>query len=350
MKFEFGTWHDSSACLVIDGKIVADIVEERLTRKKNDGSFPILAIKECLEIGNINSEDLDVLAIPSRTITNDHAQFFPSIIDKTIEWISAENQESTNNQQSTKNKFKEFLLGKPKFLSSTNEIASYLPRFPLSRRCRVIQMSHHYAHASSAYFTSGLASDEKALTVVLDGRGDNLSVSLWRSQSGHLELLQSYGAEGSLGWFYAAATEALGWRHGSDEWKVMGLAPYGTPNRNLFPKMHPIYEAGKLKTPYHFGKPLRYPDHGTNHYHLPDATSFAKVLETTSIEDFAAETQRISEEQASNLILPWLSSENTKNLCCAGGFFMNVKLNGLFVAIGKGQETLGLSKPSETLG
>ncbi len=240
--------HDSAACLVIDGDIIADIAEERLTRKKNDGSFPVNAIEKCLEIGGISSSELDIIAVPTSDMGNDFAMFFHDIMSKRIEWVSSEQYKGDTQQISLKGAIKN-LIFKGDTPAPQNVLARYLPRFTLSGACRIVKMSHHFAHAASAYYTSGLKRDDKSLVAVLDGRGDNLSASLWRGEGGRLTNLCSHGQEASLGWFYAAATEALGWRHGSDEWKVMGLAPYGSPKPGLFAGMHPVFEDGRLKEP-----------------------------------------------------------------------------------------------------
>lgn len=300
--------HDASASLIIDGKIVADIAEERLTRKKNDGSFPENAIRYCLEAGGITSQDLDAVTIPTTSISSTLQTFFPG----------------GNIEEQSKQSLKSYL--KRIINSYKIELPVYYETFPLRRDCKIIPVHHHLAHASSAYYTSGL-SDQNTLVVVMDGVGDGWSTSLWRGEGNHLTILQKYDDSSSLAWFYAAATEALGWRHGSDEWKMMGLAPYGNPQHGALDGFYPEFENGILIKKHGFGAPHRFPDHGCNHYHLNDAVELKKIAEDLGRENFAAEVQRVVEEQAENLIYPWLVKENTRNLCCAGGFFLNVKFN-----------------------
>jgi carbamoyltransferase len=319
--------HDAGACLVVDGRIVADISEERLTRKKNDGSFPVNAISFCLQSGGIKAGELHAIAVPTTYVAPDFFWFFPGLVDpEAAPGPKSEIEPASWRPWSQKRK----APAPHKVANERTEdgLALYLTRFPVTSGCRLIRVPHHLSHAASAYFTAGLSPQHKALVVVMDGIGDRVSVSIWRGEKQQLEKLQSFGVEGSLGWFYSAATEALGWRHGSDEWKLMGLAPYGTPKAGLFEGFHPVYREGDLLKPHHFGRVHRYPDHGTHHYHLEDARALQILLDSVSREDFAAEAQRIAEEQAQALILPWLDREDTRTLCCAGGFFLNVKLNG----------------------
>lgn len=304
--------HDSAAALIIDGKIVADVAEERFSRIKNDASFPIRAIEYCLKAGRISSEELDVLAIPTKTFQREFAVFFD---------IPEEN--FSPYKENIKSKLKK-IIGKIERLPI---LPLYLKPFKLSKHCKVELVEHHLAHVASAAYTSGIDIKEKVLGVTMDGRGDDTSVALWRIQNNTIENIIRFDGSGSMGWFYANSTEAMGWRHGSEEWKVMGLAPYGTLQPRLLKGFYPEYKDGKLVKPHEFGEYGRWHDHGSNHYHGKDSEAMSKIFASVKPEDFAAEVQRVSEEQAFEIILPWLKKENTRHLVCAGGFFMNVKFN-----------------------
>lgn len=310
--------HDSAACLVVDGQIVADIAEERLSRKKNDGSFPVNAVRFCLNYGGVESTALDGVAVASEYLAPDFADFFPGLKPPPAAAPS-------------RRKWRRLLrLGATEDPTGRHDpLPLYMDRFPVSERCALVQVEHHRAHAASAYFTAGLEPRRRALVAVLDGMGDRSSVSLWRGENNRLEQLAQWDASGSLGRFYSAATEALGWRHGSDEWKLMGLAPYGTPAVGLLDGFYPVYRDGQLVEPRSYARVLRYPDHGTFHYHMQEAVQLQQRMNGVAREDFAAESQRVVEEQAMALLLPWLEREDTRTLCCAGGFFLNVKLNGM---------------------
>lgn len=312
LGFRYG--HDAAAALLIDGKIVADVAEERFTRAKNDGSFPVKAIEYCLKIGGISSADLDVVCFPGQNIHPDFFAFFnaPHIRKKTTH----------------KEKIKKTLkfMGVPVRTQKPVDLPIYIKPFDLSPSCRVVPVRHHLAHAASAYYTSGL-NKEKTLVAVFDGIGDGESVTLWRGENNKLKKLASFGASGSLGWFYGVATEGMDWRHGSEEWKLMGLAPYGKTQPGALSAFHPHYKDGELVRPNDYGAPMRFMDHGANHYHFRQAEALREKVKEMGRENYAAEVQRISEEQAMNVLLPWLKKENTRHLCCAGGFFLNVKFN-----------------------
>lgn len=307
--------HDSSAALIVDGEIIADVAEERFSRIKNDTSFPVKAIEYCLKTGGVSSEDLDVLAIPTKSFQSEFSVFFD--IPDSINPLNQQN-------------LKVNLKSKIKQMVGTN-ISTVLPiyqkPFKLSGKCKIELIDHHLAHIASAAYTSGIDLNEKVLGVTMDGIGDNTSVAVWRIQNNEIENIIRFDGSGSLGYFYSNSTEAMGWRHGSEEWKVMGYAPYGNAQKGLLDGYHPIYKDGKLVRPHDYGEFGRWKDHGSNHYHGQDSIPMSKIFASVKPEDFSAEVQRVSEEQAFNVILPWLKKEDTRHLVCAGGFFLNVKFN-----------------------
>ncbi|MBN1450069.1 MAG: hypothetical protein JW963_03565 [Anaerolineales bacterium] len=292
--------HDASAALVVDGKIIANVAEERFTRTKNDGSFPINAIEYCFRQAGIEASELDAIVFPSKGYVPPPLFAFFRVPEETVP---------------------------PKKRGDVPVLPTYFKPWILSKTCKILTVEHHLAHAASTYYTSGIKPTKRTLVVTMDGRGDDVSVSIWRAENNRLQPLRQWDGTASLGWFYANATEALGWRHGSDEWKTMGLAPYGTPRPGALKGYHPEFENGELVNGRDYGKASRWPDHGVNHYHMQDSIPLTKVVEKLGREDYSAEVQRVAEEQAEKLILPWLAKENTRHFCAAGGFFLNVKFN-----------------------
>ena len=307
--------HDASAALIIDGKIVANIAEERLSRKKNDASFPYMAIAKCLEMAGISSMEIDCVAIPGIAIPEAFFSFFQ--IPK-----SAIPKNKSNLVRKLPSRIIDTLYGSPK---KDIILPLYQTPLALSSNCSVYLSEHHRAHAASAYYTSGLS--ESTLIVTMDGRGDGVSAAVWMGEDGKIKELYKIDGSGSLGWFYSNVTEAMGWRHGSGEWKVMGLASYGKPVPGAFEGYFPEYENGRLKHGHKFGKFGRWNERGANHYHGKDASLLKEIVLKIGRENAAAEAQRVVEEQAMNFISPWLKKENKRHLCCAGGFFLNVKFN-----------------------
>ncbi|MCA9135930.1 MAG: hypothetical protein KDB00_04205, partial [Planctomycetales bacterium] len=313
-----GFGHDSSACLVIDGEIIADVAEERFTRIKNDCSFPIKSIEYCLKHAGIGSEDLDVLAIPSQHMSPVYEVFF--------DLPSREVVRNTKLKSRVKRLLYE-IAGDPQNIPT---LPLYQKPFALADHLKVELVDHHLSHIASAAYTSGIPLDEKVLGVSADGIGDGTSVAVWRIQNNKIENLARFNAHGSLAWFYGNATEAMGWRHGSEEWKVMGLAPYGIPEPGLLKGFYPEYKDGDLAIPHAYQTFGIWHDHGGAHFHGADSKAMSAIFREVGPENFAAEVQRVSEEQAFNIVLPWLEREQTRKIVCSGGFFLNVKFNQKF--------------------
>lgn len=210
---------------------------------------------------------------------------------------------------------------------STSMPPLYMKSFPIARKTEVVHVEHHLSHAASAYYTSG--TKERQLIVTIDGIGNGVSVCLWRGENGKIEPIEKYGAQGSLGWFYSNVTEALGWWHGDGEGKTMGLAPYGDPQkvRGLLEPYHPKYAGGRLLEPHDFKTPHFWNEGGAYQWHLDDADDIFRLVQRYGRENIAAEAQRVLEEQVLEIVEPRLKQEGIDRLSCAGGVFLNVKLN-----------------------
>jgi carbamoyltransferase len=314
--------HDSSAALVVDGSIVAAVQEERFSRIKNDSSFPYNSINYCLSTLPNGPLDIDALAF-ANTFKNMPLEIF-KYIEFPNNWVYNRFKLS-----STKN-FLLSLLKQKRFMGSiSSTLPLYMDRFVFSPKCRFYFYGHHLAHAASAAYTAPFDVNEDALVCVMDGMGEGLSSSLWKLNS-HRELmsLAQIPGGGSIGWFYGNATEALGWRHGSDEWKVMGLAPYGQVNLDPFRGLYPVYEGGDLKVPYDFSPHIATGDHGATHWHSDDSLKLRALLDQgMSREDFAASAQAIVEKQMLEFIVPHLERNTSTTIACAGGCFLNIKFN-----------------------
>lgn len=312
--------HDSCAALIRDGEIVADVAEERFTRVKHYCGLPFQSVAYCLEAAGVDSIEIDVVAIASKYQRPDlnHLFAFPG---------------SKRQEESGQRKALNWIREKRGFAPPHPPI--YIRPFPLKASVEVVNVEHHLAHAAGAYFTSGSA--EKQLIVTMDGSGDDVSTALWRGENGRIEPLEKFGFEGSLGAFYSLVTEGLGWWHGDGEGKTMGLAPYGDPTKahGSLDHFFPRFEGGRLVGPKNFGPPQTWSESGAMHFHLREADQVADIISKHRREDIAAEAQRLLEEQAFALVLPWLAREGHGNLTCSGGVFLNVKLNQRFWESGK---------------
>jgi carbamoyltransferase len=203
----------------------------------------------------------------------------------------------------------------------------YWRTFPLGPKTEIIHVEHHLAHAATAYYASGIK--EKVLIVTCDGAGDGVSFCLWRGENGVITPLKKLGIDASIGWFYSNVTEALGWIHGDGEGKTMGLAPYGDFERckGVLDKFYPKFENGEMLEPHDFGTPYYWNEAGATEFHFDESYEVKKIVDKYGREHVAAEAQRVLEEQVMNVVFPWMQRENTRNLCCSGGVFLNVKLN-----------------------
>ena len=306
--------HDSSAALIVDGEIVADVAEERFSRIKHHAGLPFRAVGYCLEAGGLTMEDIDVIAIASRFTVPEYNILFD--IDSTDERFQA---------PSWRRKIR---MGIESFAGAGEErLPIYFKRYPLGKKTRIVHIDHHLSHAAAAYFTSG--SSEKQVIVSADGLGDGYSAVIFRGEHGKLERIHEMDQTASIGWFYSNITEALGWWHGDGEGKTMGLAPYGNPKpayKDLEP-FYPKFSNGALVEAHDFGKSASFSDSGAIHFHFDEAVEIKKLLSKHSREDLAAACQQILEEQVMNIAYPWMEKEKTRNLTCSGGVFMNVKLN-----------------------
>lgn len=310
--------HDSGASLVVDGTVVADVAEERFTRIKHYAGIPIQSIEYCLSEGKISFEDIDHIAIPSLQQSPSLYFLFENLPKK----ISL-NKKIRNFLQA---KFKK-IHSHPSLIPPQQKPPLYIKKFTLSPKTTITYIEHHAAHAASAYYTSG--SSGKKLIVTIDGIGDECSIGLWRGEKNQITPLKKFSADASLGWFYSNVTEALGWWHGDGEGKTMGLAPYGKTDEvsGLLEGFHPKFSEGRLISPHDFGPYYTYNENGAVQFHFDEAYEIKKLIDIYGSANIAAEAQKILEDQVMNIILPWLNIERTSNLCCAGGVFLNVKLN-----------------------
>jgi carbamoyltransferase len=304
--------HDSSACLVRDGKIVADTAEERFTRTKHYAGLPMASVSYCLESQKLTINDIDMVAVP----TCGPLPPLNFLLD--LRGARREKRSLLGRSEDAARRFFKRPLLKPPLYIKTHRLPDSVP---------IVHVEHHLAHAASAYYTSG--NIEKQLIVTMDGSGDGVCTCLWRGQNGRIEPLEKVPNEGSLGWFYSNVTEALGWWHGDGEGKTMGLAPYGDPEkaRGVLDRYCPKFSGGKLVGPIQFQGPYLWDQAGAQQWHFEESNEIRTLIDKYGRENIAAEAQRVLEDQSKELIFPWLEKERTRNLTCAGGVFLNVKLN-----------------------
>lgn len=313
---------DTSACLIIDGKIIAAIEEERFIRKKHYAGDPINAIEFCLELAKIQLKQVDFITFNFSPFANVKEKFLYGI--KNI-FSSATIKKIIN----FKNKF---------FYPS--EFKNYLNKNNF--KGKVIGIEHHLSHIASSYYNSEF---NEAIGLTIDGFGDFCSTESFLCNNNRIKSLKKVYFPHSLGILYQSITQYLGFKNYGDEYKVMGLASYGEPKYiNEFEKIIRYDENN------YFTLNLDYFSHHTNSnftYNFPDGIpKFPNLYSDKMIELFGNEREKNDEiktkhfDIASSLqktfenitfsILNKLHSDlNIENLCLAGGCALNSKFNGL---------------------
>jgi carbamoyltransferase len=304
--FNYSQMHDSSACIARDGELLFAVAEERISRRKHDAGFPHNAIRACLEFAKVHPDQLDFICqgwpAPIKTFATDLMCFLRG--QYPISYLN--------------------VLNSARLYASMAHQNGGLRRFTHQfgpTRAQMRFVDHHLAHAISAYSYSGM---DKAAVVVMDGRGAWEASSIWYGHDGRLDHVLTIPWPNSLGLFYAQMTQHLGFVPNSDEWKVMGLAPYGNPGVNLseFISMNPV--------PYHVNAPLLL---GRNN----GISAIAKRLgperkpESEIDENFKNVAFAVQEAcELAMIALVKLATQKTKcrNLCLAGGVALNSKANG----------------------
>jgi carbamoyltransferase len=306
------TGHDSSAALIVDGRIVADVAEERFSRIKHDAGLPLNSINYCLKSQNLTMADIDAVAVPA-------SSSMPAL--NAMLSLKGRNREPLPTRQALMESLRDWMK------RPGQKPPLYFKTFPAREDMPIVHVNHHLAHAASAYYTSGYR--DKQLIVTIDGIGDGISIGLWRGENGRIEPIKSWGGEASLGWFYSNVTEGLGWWHGDGEGKTMGLAPYGDYSKckGVLDPYYPKFATGDLIEAHDFGRIYSWHERGAIQWHFDEAYDIQKLIQKHGSEHIAAEAQRVLEEQVKAIVYPWLEKEDTRNLTCSGGVFLNVKLN-----------------------
>lgn len=221
-----GVWdgHDSGAALVVDGRLLAAVNEERLSRRKLEVRFPAAAISACLELGSVGPEQIDVVAACTSDVAKAIARLFPSTKEA---FYQIRRRKAPSGPGSTLRKRAKYWVTE----LGPNPLSRAVSRICLRRALRGIRLGraelrvydHHRCHAMTAAYASGF---DRALVVTLDGVGDGLSATVSTLEDGGLRRLDRTQAGHSPGVFFEHVTNLLNMRELEDEGKVMALAGY----------------------------------------------------------------------------------------------------------------------------
>jgi len=298
---------DASACLLVNGKIIAAISEERINREKLWNGIPHQSIEQVLKIGGVSFEDIDFIATHGTHLKKPDITAFQSAIHKIK--ISQLPPELKKIQiTSLEERFdKEEII----FTSRTPEYIDEIKQLGK----KVFIYEHHQAHASTAFFGSGW---EHSYVLTADGWGEDGSNSFWNASGNYIKKISSSSTIDSLGYFYGSITKSLGFIPHRHEGKILGLAAYDTKQES--------YDT--IKDMISFDKQnLRFTGNAHNGIYKPTYVNPELDLAITEFtrEDVASSAQRRLEE----VILDFLSEvdDDNINLSLAGGIFANVKVN-----------------------
>ena len=302
-------YHDSAACLLEKGNIVAAAQEERFTRKKHDHDFPQNAIDFCLASGGITSKDLDYVAFYDKPFIK---------FERILETYLAYAPYGINS----------FIKAMPLWIKEKLWMKNLI-KDKIGFEGQIIFPEHHESHAASAFFPSPF---EEAAIITMDGVGEWATSSYGIGKGNELEILAELKFPHSLGLLYSAFTYYTGFKVNSGEYKVMGLAPYGEPKYRdvILKELVDLKENGsfKLNMKYFnycagltmtngkfdelFGGPARLPESKLTQREMDLARSIQDVTE----EIMMRMTQHVHKETG------------MKNLCLAGGVALNCVGNG----------------------
>lgn len=315
---------DSSAAIFIDGKLIAATEEERFTRIKHWAGFPKEAIAFCLTEANVTLGDVDYITLGTDSTSKVGKKVLYALLNlKTGTSLFKNRWANRKDITSIPDQFKHA------FGISTESIEK-----------KLVNIEHHRAHLASTFFASPY---EESAIISIDGSGDFTTTMIAYGTGNKIEVLDSIDYPVSLGFVYTAFTHFLGFPHYGDEYKVMGLAPYGEPKyvdkvRALFVlKENGLWTwkkgyFGEIKAVYEKNQPLVQPFF-TKKFEKLIGTPRKKTDEITQFhKDLAKSVQTVTEEVIFHMANHLQKRTGSKNLCIAGGVAQNSVANGKIIA------------------
>jgi len=304
-------YHDSAACLVRDGEIVAAAQEERFTRKKHDHEFPQKAVNFCLGEAGIEARDLDLVAFYDKPLLK-----FDRLLETYIGYAPRG--------------FKLFRMGMPLWLRQKLHTPRELDRgLGGEYSGRYVFTAHHESHAASAFYPSPF---QESAILTLDGVGEWATGSIAHGKDHRIEMLQEMRFPHSLGLLYSAFTYFTGFRVNSGEYKLMGLAPYGEPiYRDLMvEKLLDIKEDGSFRMDMdYFGfcdSDVMTSPKMNSLFGGPPRKAETDITQREM--DIAASIQVVTEEIVLKIAAHAHEITGSRNLVMAGGVALNCVANG----------------------
>ena len=313
-------YHDSAACLLKDGEIVAATQEERFTRKKHDPRFPRNAIQYCLKEASISACEIDNVVFYEKPFVK-----FERLLET---YLAFAPKGFTSFAKAMPSWIKDKLFQKSTIIK---ELESSLDE-NINWRELLLFSEHHLSHAASAFYPSPF---ESAAILTLDGVGEWTTSSLAIGNGNKLKVVKEIHFPHSLGLLYSAFTYYTGFKVNSGEYKVMGLAPYGDPRYAdlIREKLITVADDGSFRLD------MSYFDYATGLtmtnkkfdalFGGPPRTSETELTQREM--DLAASVQKVTEDIILLLAKDIASEMGERNLCLAGGVALNCVANGILL-------------------
>jgi carbamoyltransferase len=297
--------HDPSAVIFHNGELVFGAEEERFTRDKHArNTFPDEAIRAGLDDCGLELSDIDVVSVAWQPREKAKYDLRLALQKSTLQsaYYLLQN-------------LKDYRVAPTKIKNQLANIGTPVP--PIETR------THHRCHAASAFYPTEF---DEALIVTVDGRGERDATVVWKGSEDGLERLKTYEFPNSLGGFYGAITAFLGYRPNNGEGKVMGLAPYGSPNQEIEARFRELIDTGVdydvSALNFHTGGAI-----GTLESKFGRSQRSTRREFTDWEKDFAYVAQSLLEEIVVDIVETYSRREGLGKIGLAGGVALNCKMN-----------------------
>jgi carbamoyltransferase len=302
-------YHDSAACLLADGKIVAAAQEERFTRVKHDAGFPKRAATYCLSAAGLDASQLHHVAFYDKPLLK-----FERLFETYLDYAPRG--------------FRSFMKSMPLWLKDRLWMGEHI-RETLGYPGAILFGEHHESHAASAFFPSPF---EEAAILTMDGVGEWATSSVGFGSGNRLDMISELRFPHSIGLLYSAFTYFCGFKVNSGEYKLMGLAPYGTPKYAslIRERVVEIREDGSIRLNmemFDFADRLRMTGRGFERLFGGPARAPESLLSQREM-DLARSIQDVAEEIVLKMARHVKKTTGAKYLCLAGGVALNCVANG----------------------
>jgi carbamoyltransferase len=306
--------HNCGATIVKDGKICVSILEERITRNKNEVGFPSKSIIACLRFLKIKETDISYAVFSSKFMHSKEHLINP------ISWYKLNYQDQLNDEENPKN------YAKVIFNQRKKQREQNLKSILNINSNRIEFYDHHFCHMAASFYTAPFNDEKLIIGITSDGSGDNLSGSVYLCKEGKFKIISKTSRDASLGKIYSRVTTLMGMRPWEHEYKVMGLAHYA--NQKNIQKVKKIFQSLIYvnKNKLNFKKKTKLSMNYCYEF-------LEKNLSGERFDNIAGAVQSFTEDLLVELVSAVIKKTKIKNIILGGGVFMNVKANNLISKI-----------------